>query len=187
MEAILLGVGPEIDATSLKKRNKLNVRDRVTKLLDPGSPFLELSQFAGYKLYENENVISGGIVTGVGLIQGKWVMVIANDPTIKAGSLFPITIKKHLRAQEIALENKLPCVYLVDSAGAYLPMQEQLFPQRDMGGKLFYYIAKMSARGITQISVTLGLSAGAGAYVSCNFSLIMIILIYLKRWLMRIS
>lgn len=148
-----------------KKRKKLGIRERVTKLLDPGSPFLEFSQFAGYKLYENEEVPSAGLITGVGLIQSKLVMIIANDPAVKAGSYFPITCAKHVRAQEIAFENRLPCVYLADSGGAYLPMQDCVFPGRDHAGRFFFYIAKMSAAGIPQIAIALGLNTGGGAYI----------------------
>jgi len=151
-----------------KKRKKLGIRERVTKLLDPGSPFLEFSQFAGYKLYENEEVPSAGLITGVGLIQSKLVMIIANDPAVKAGSYFPITCAKHVRAQEIAFENRLPCVYLADSGGAYLPMQDCVFPGRDHAGRFFFYIAKMSAAGIPQIAIALGLNTGGGAYIPCN-------------------
>jgi len=165
LQAILREKRADNPSRGHKKRQKMSIRERVTKLLDPGSPFLELSQFAGYKLY-NEDLPSGGMVTGVGLIKGKWAMIVANDPTIKAGSLFPITIAKQIRAQEIAFENELPCVYLVDTAGAYLPMQDQVFPGKDHGGRLFTYMAKMSARGISQISIVLGLCAAGGSFIS---------------------
>ena len=165
LDHILKGAGPEVQDHFLKNRQKMSARDRVTKLLDPGSPFLELSQFAGYGLYGKDNVASGGLITGVGLIQGRWVMIIGNDSTIKAGSYYPITVRKQVRAQEIALQNRLPCVYLVDSAGAFLPMQDEVFPDRDHFGKIFYNISQMSAMGITQISLVLGLCTAGGAYV----------------------
>lgn len=151
LDKILMGVSEAAQEHFLHKRNKLRVRDRVTKLLDPGSPFLELSQFAGYGLYDKDEVSSGGLLTGIGLIQGKWCMIIANDPTIKGGSYYPITVKKQVRAQEIALENSLPCVYLVDSAGAFLPRQDEVFPDRDHFGRIFFNIARMSAIGIPQV------------------------------------
>jgi len=165
LDQILQGAGSKVQEHFLLKRQKLSSRDRVTKLLDPGSPFLELSQFAGHGLYGKDEVASGGLITGVGLIQGKWVMIIANDPTIKAGSYYPITIKKQVRAQEIALQNRLPCIYVVDSAGVFLPMQDEVFPDRDHFGKIFYNIALMSSMGITQVSLVLGLCTAGGAYV----------------------
>jgi len=148
-----------------KKRNKLFVRDRITKLLDPGSPFLELSQLAGYEMYGADVVPAGGIVTGVGLIHGRFHLVVANDPNVKGGSYFPITVKKHLRAQQIAEDNKLPCVYLVDSGGANLPRQAEVFPDRDHFGRIFYNQANLSAKNIPQISVVLGSCTAGGAYV----------------------
>ena len=153
VDRILSGAGEEVIEHFLTKRHKLSIRDRATKLLDPGSPFLELSQFAGHQLYEKEEVTSGGLLTGVGLVQGKWCMIIANDPTIKAGTYFPITIKKQVRAQEIAMENGLPCIYLVDSGGIFLPRQDEVFPDRDHFGKIFYNIAKMSSMGIAQVKI----------------------------------
>lgn len=151
LSKILSGAGETAREHFLTKRFKLAARDRVTKILDPGSPFLELSQFAGYELYGKDEVASGGLITGVGLIQGKWCMIIANDPTVKGGSYYPITIKKQVRAQEIALENMLPCVYLIDSGGAFLPRQDEVFPDRDHFGRIFYNIANMSAKGIPQV------------------------------------
>lgn len=155
----------ERDEKRNKSRNKLFVRERVRKLLDPGSPFLELSQLAGYEMYEDENVPAGGIVTGVGLIHGRFHMVVANDPNIKGGSYYPITVKKHLRAQQIADENNLPCVYLVDSGGANLPRQDAVFPDRNHFGRIFYNQANLSAKGIPQIAVVLGSCTAGGAYV----------------------
>ena len=139
-------------------------RDRVDLLLDPGSPFLELSQLAAHGLYGNE-VPGAGIITGIGRVSGREVMVVANDATVKGGTYFPITVKKHLRAQEIAQQNRLPCVYLVDSGGANLPNQDEVFPDRDHFGRIFYNQAQMSALGIPQIAVVMGSCTAGGAYV----------------------
>ncbi|KAJ1764878.1 Biotin-dependent 3-methylcrotonyl-coenzyme A carboxylase beta1 subunit, partial [Coemansia sp. RSA 1843] len=136
-------------------RNKLLPRDRVGRLLDPGSGFLELSQLAGHSLYSDE-IPGGGIITGIGRINGVECMVVANDATVKGGTYYPITVKKHLRAQEIARENNLPCVYLVDSGGANLPHQSDVFPDRDHFGRIFYNQATMSAMAIPQIAVVMG-------------------------------
>ena len=140
------------------------VRDRMARLVDPHSPFLELSPLAAWDLYDNA-APSAGIVTGIGRIHGLAVMIVANDATVKGGTYFPISVKKHLRAQEIALENRLPCVYLVDSGGAFLPLQDEVFPDRDHFGRIFYNQARMSAAGIAQIAVVLGSSTAGGAYV----------------------
>jgi 3-methylcrotonyl-CoA carboxylase beta subunit len=145
-------------------RGKLLVRDRVDRLLDPGSPFLELSLFAGWEMYEDP-LPAGGLVTGVGRVAGRECVVVANDATVKGGTYHPITVKKHLRAQEIALENRLPCLYLVDSGGAYLPLQDDVFPDRDHFGRIFYNQATMSAAGIAQLAAVLGSSTAGGAYV----------------------
>jgi 3-methylcrotonyl-CoA carboxylase beta subunit len=145
-------------------RNKLLPRDRVAGLIDPGSPFLELSQLAAYGLYDNE-VPSAGIVTGIGRVSGRECVIVANDATVKGGTYFPITVKKHLRAQEIALQNQLPCIYLVDSGGAFLPMQDEIFPDRDHFGRIFFNQANMSARGIPQIAAVMGSCTAGGAYV----------------------
>jgi len=145
-------------------RNKLLPRERVRLLLDPGSPFLELSALAGQGLY-GEEVPAGGILTGIGRISGRECVVIANDATVKGGTYYPITVKKHLRAQEIARENRLPCVYLVDSGGANLPTQDQVFPDRDHFGRIFYNQANLSAAGIAQIAVVMGSCTAGGAYV----------------------
>lgn len=147
-----------------KSRGKLLARERIQKLIDPGSTFLELSTLAAFDLYDSK-APSAGIVTGIGLVHGKEVMVIANDATVKGGTYFPITVKKHLRAQEIALENHLPCIYLVDSGGAFLPLQAEVFPDRDHFGRIFYNQAQMSALGIPQISVVMGSCTAGGAYV----------------------
>ena len=132
------------------QRGKLTVRDRVDRLLDHGSPFLELSALAGHNLYADEglNVPAGGIVTGIGNIQGRPCMIVANDATVKGGTYFPITVKKHIRAQEIAMANRLPCIYMVDSGGAFLPKQAQVFPDSNHFGRIFYNQARMSSVSI---------------------------------------
>jgi 3-methylcrotonyl-CoA carboxylase beta subunit len=145
-------------------RNKLLPRERVRTLLDPGSPFLELSQLAGHGLYEDE-VPAGGILTGIGRVAGRECVVIANDATVKGGTYYPVTVKKHLRAQEIARENNLPCLYLVDSGGANLPNQDAVFPDRDHFGRIFYNQATLSAAGVPQIAVVMGSCTAGGAYV----------------------
>ena len=145
-------------------RGKLLPRDRVAGLLDEGAPFLELGQFAAHGLYDDD-VPSGGIITGIGRVEGHECVVVANDATVKGGTYYPITVKKHLRAQEIALENHLPCIYLVDSGGAFLPLQAEVFPDRDHFGRIFYNQANMSARGIPQIAVVMGSCTAGGAYV----------------------
>lgn len=145
-------------------RGKLLPRDRVRQLLDMGSPFLELSQLAAHGLYKGE-VPAAGIITGIGSVAGRECMIICNDPTVKGGSYYPLTVKKHLRAQEIACENRLPCIYLVESGGANLPMQEEVFPDRDHFGRIFYNQANLSAAGIPQIAVVLGSCTAGGAYV----------------------
>jgi 3-methylcrotonyl-CoA carboxylase beta subunit len=146
------------------KRGKLLARDRVRKLLDAGSPFLELSPLAAFGMYDDESP-SASIVTGVGRIRGLEAVVIANDATVKGGTYFPMTVKKHLRAQQIALENRLPCVYLVDSGGAFLPMQSEIFPDANHFGRIFYNQARMSAAGIAQVAVVMGNCTAGGAYV----------------------
>ena len=150
------------------KRNKLLPRDRIQRLVDPGTPLLELSALAGcdaQAMETNEPIPSGGIVTAIGIVAGKMVMMIANDATVKGGTYFPITVKKHLRAQEIALENKLPCIYLVDSGGAYLPKQAQVFPDKMHFGRIFFNQAIMSSQNIPQIAVVCGSCTAGGAYV----------------------
>ena len=145
-------------------RNKLLPRERVAALIDPGSPFLELSQLAAYGLYDNE-VPAAGIVTGVGRVSGRECIIIANDATVKGGTYFPLTVKKHLRAQEIARQNRLPCIYLVNSGGAFLPMQDEIFPDRDHFGRIFFNQANLSAQGIPQIAAVMGSCTAGGAYV----------------------
>jgi acetyl-CoA carboxylase carboxyltransferase component len=147
-----------------ESRGKLFVRDRVEKLLDPGTPWLELSALAANGLYDDE-APGAGIVTGVGRVSGREVMIVANDATVKGGTYFPITVKKHVRAQEVALQNRLPCVYLVDSGGAFLPLQAEVFPDRDHFGRIFFNQARMSALGIPQIAVVMGSCTAGGAYV----------------------
>jgi 3-methylcrotonyl-CoA carboxylase beta subunit len=147
-----------------KERGKLPVRDRVEMLLDPSTAFLELSPLAAFGMYDGR-VPAAGIVTGVGRVSGREVVIVANDATVKGGTYYPITVKKHLRAQEIAEQNRLPCIYLVDSGGAFLPLQDEVFPDRDHFGRIFYNQAKMSAKGIPQISSVMGSCTAGGAYV----------------------
>ncbi len=156
--------GPQKSRERHVSRGKLLARDRVDRLLDTGSPFLEVAPLAGYELYGGD-CPSGGVVAGIGLIHGRHVMVVANDATVKGGTYYPVTVKKHLRAQEIAAENRLPCVYLVDSGGAFLPMQDEVFPDREHFGRIFYNQARMSKAGIPQIAAVLGSSTAGGAYV----------------------
>lgn len=161
---------------SIKKhlaRHKLLPRDRIKALLDPGSSFLELSQLAAYGLY-NDDAPAAGIITGIGSVHGVEVMVIANDATVKGGTYYPMTVKKHLRAQEIAAENRLPCVYLVDSGGAFLPLQHDVFPDKEHFGRFFYNQTRMSAAGIPQIGVVMGSCTAGGAYIPalCDESII---------------
>jgi 3-methylcrotonyl-CoA carboxylase beta subunit len=145
-------------------RGKLLVRDRVERLLDPGSPFLELSALAAYGMYDDA-VPAAGIVTGIGRVSGRECVVVANDATVKGGTYYPMTVKKHLRAQEVAADNRLPCIYLVDSGGAFLPMQDEVFPDRDHFGRIFYNQATLSAAGIPQVAAVLGSCTAGGAYV----------------------
>ncbi|MFC4238208.1 carboxyl transferase domain-containing protein [Thalassospira xianhensis] len=146
-------------------RGKLLPRERIRQLLDIGSPFLELSQLAAYGMYDDEDVPAAGIITGIGRVSGVECVIVANDATVKGGSYYPMTVKKHLRAQEIALENNLPCIYLVDSGGANLPRQDEVFPDRDHFGRIFFNQATMSSKGIPQIAVVMGSCTAGGAYV----------------------
>ncbi|KAH9869822.1 Methylcrotonoyl-CoA carboxylase beta chain, mitochondrial [Plenodomus lingam] len=157
--------GPEKAREKHVARGKMLVRDRITALIDPGTPFLELSQMAGYDMYEADYVPAGGIVTGIGTVNGVQCMIVANDATVKGGTYYPITVKKHLRAQTIAQENRLPCIYLVDSGGANLPNQADVFPDVNHFGRIFYNQARMSSMGIPQISVVMGPCTAGGAYV----------------------
>jgi len=145
-------------------RGKLLPRERIDLLLDEGSPFLEIAPLAALDVYADETP-AAGVVAGIGLVAGRHVMVVANDATVKGGTYYPLTVKKHLRAQEIALENRLPCVYLVDSGGAFLPMQDEVFPDRDDFGRIFFHQARMSAAGIPQIACVMGSCTAGGAYV----------------------
>jgi acetyl-CoA carboxylase carboxyltransferase component len=147
-----------------RAQGKLPVRERIDKLLDPGSPFLELSPLAAWDLYDND-APAAGIVTGIGRVSGRDVVIIANDATVKGGTYYPITVKKHLRAQEIALQNRLACVYLVDSGGAFLPLQADVFPDREHFGRIFFNQARMSAERIAQVAVVMGSCTAGGAYV----------------------
>ncbi|GAW51054.1 acetyl/propionyl-CoA carboxylase, carboxyltransferase subunit [Nocardioides sp. PD653] len=156
--------GSEAARTKHTDRGKLLVRDRVDRLLDPGSPFLELSPLAATGMY-GDAVPAAGIVTGIGRVSGREVVVVANDATVKGGTYYPITVKKHLRAQTVAAENRLPCVYLVDSGGAFLPMQDEVFPDREHFGRIFFNQANLSARGIPQIASVMGSCTAGGAYV----------------------
>ena len=157
--------GGGVDAIAKhRKRNKLLARERIHLLCDPDTPFLELSQLAAWDMYENE-APSAGIVTGIGLVEGQQCMLVANDATVKGGTYYPMTVKKHLRAQEIAEQNHLPCTYLVDSGGAFLPLQAEVFPDRDHFGRIFYNQARMSSQRIPQIAVVMGSCTAGGAYV----------------------
>jgi acetyl-CoA carboxylase carboxyltransferase component len=147
-----------------REQGKLLARERVERLLDPNTPFLEIGALAGLGMYDGA-APGAGMVTGIGRVRGREVMIVANDATVKGGTYFPITVKKHLRAQEIAQENRLPCVYLVDSGGAFLPLQAEVFPDREHFGRIFYNEARMSAQGIPQVSLVLGSCTAGGAYV----------------------
>src|SRR5215207_4906580 len=147
-----------------QEQGKLFVRDRIDKLLDPGSPFLEIAPLVAWEVYDDWTP-AAGIVTGIGRVSGVECLIIANDATVKGGTYYPLTVKKHLRAQKIALENNLPCIYLVDSGGAFLPMQDEVFPDSDDFGRIFYNQAIMSAAGIPQISAVMGNCTAGGAYV----------------------
>ncbi|MEM9837842.1 MAG: carboxyl transferase domain-containing protein [Pseudomonadota bacterium] len=157
------GGGPERNARH-KKRGKMLARERVNALIDPGSDFLEVGQLAANGMYSGD-IHCAGIIAGIGMVEGRQCMIAANDPTVKGGTYHPMTVKKHLRAQEIAEENELPCIYLVESGGAFLPMQDEVFPDKDDFGRIFYNQAQMSAKGVPQISVVHGSSTAGGAYV----------------------
>ncbi|OMO63220.1 Carboxyl transferase [Corchorus olitorius] len=160
----VLAGGGEAAVKRNRSRNKLLPRERIDRLLDPGSSFLELSQLAGHELY-GDSVPSGGIVTGIGPVHGRLCMFMANDSTVKGGTYYPITVKKHLRAQEIAAQCKLPCIYLVDCGGAFLPKQAEVFPDKENFGRIFYNQATMSSQGIPQIALVLGSCTAGGAYI----------------------
>jgi 3-methylcrotonyl-CoA carboxylase beta subunit len=164
IEGIVNGTEPVARERHIK-RGKLLARDRVEGLLDPGTPFLEFSQLAGYQMYGSEHVPAGGIITGIGTVSGRQCVIVANDATVKGGTYYPITVKKHLRAQQIARENHLPCIYLVDSGGANLPRQADIFADQNHFGRIFYNQATMSGMGIPQIAVVMGSCTAGGAYV----------------------
>src|SRR3712207_6500839 len=147
-----------------RSRGKLLARDRIDRLVDPGSAFLELNALAAWDVYGGE-APAAGIVTGIGVVEGRECVVVANDATVKGGTYYPLTVKKHLRAQEVAEQNHLPCIYLVDSGGAFLPMQDEVFPDRDHFGRIFFNQAVMSAKGIAQVAVVMGSCTAGGAYV----------------------
>ncbi|TMA80951.1 MAG: methylcrotonoyl-CoA carboxylase, partial [Deltaproteobacteria bacterium] len=156
--------GGDAARTRHTERGKLVARDRVDALLDPGTAFLELSPLAAHGMYGGD-APGASIVTGVGMIHDRPAVIVANDATVKGGTYFPITVKKHLRAQEIALENRLACVYLVDSGGAFLPLQAEVFPDREHFGRIFFNQARMSAEGIPQVAIVMGSCTAGGAYV----------------------
>ena len=160
---VRLGGGPKY-LERHRAQGKLPVRERIEKLLDPGSPLLELSPLAAWDLYDQE-APSAGVVTGIGRVSGREVLIVANDATVKGGTYYPLTVKKHVRAQQVALENRLPCVYLVDSGGAFLPLQADVFPDREHFGRIFFNQARMSAERIPQIAVVMGSCTAGGAYV----------------------
>jgi acetyl-CoA carboxylase carboxyltransferase component len=163
LAVVALGGGPKYIERH-RQQGKLPVRERIEKLIDPGTAFLELSPLAAYGLYDNE-APAAGVVTGIGRVSGRDVLIVANDATVKGGTYYPLTVKKHVRAQEVALQNRLPCVYLVDSGGAFLPLQAEVFPDRDHFGRIFFNQARMSAEGIPQIAVVMGSCTAGGAYV----------------------
>src|SRR5438105_1563032 len=156
--------GGEAAVQRHQQRGKMFVRERIDAVLDPDTPFLEFSALAANGMYDNEAPCAG-LVTGIGVIQGHQTVIVANDATVKGGTYFPITVKKHLRAQEIARQNHLPCVYLVDSGGAFLPLQADVFPDKEHFGRIFYNQAQLSAMEIPQIAVVLGSCTAGGAYV----------------------
>src|SRR5213076_3188589 len=147
-----------------RSRGKLPARERVDRLVDPGTAFLELNALAAWELYDG-GAPSAGIVTGIGVVEGRECVIVANNATVKGGTYFPLTVKKHLRAQEVAEQNRLPCIYLVDSGGAFLPLQAEVFPDRDHFGRIFFNQARMSAAGIPQIASVMGSCTAGGAYV----------------------
>src|SRR4051812_30051818 len=156
--------GDERSIARHRERGKLPVRERIDHLLDPGAPFLELSPLAAIGMYDDD-APGAGIVTGIGKVSGVDTVIVANDATVKGGTYYPMTVKKHLRAQEVALQNRLPCIYLVDSGGAFLPLQDDVFPDREHFGRIFYNQARMSAAGIPQVALVMGSSTAGGAYV----------------------
>jgi 3-methylcrotonyl-CoA carboxylase beta subunit len=172
VDKIALG-GPEAARQKHLARGKLLPRERVAGMLDPGTPFLEISQLAAHGMYGGD-VPAASVIAGIGRVNGVECMIVANDATVKGGTYYPLTVKKHLRAQEIALENRLPCIYLVDSGGAFLPMQDEVFPDKEHFGRIFFNQANLSAKGIPQIAVVMGSCTAGGAYVPamCDESII---------------
>ena len=162
--ALVAAGGGETSVARHRSRGKLPARERIDRLVDPGSAFLELNALAAWDVYEGQ-APSAGIVTGIGIVEGRACVIVANDATVKGGTYFPLTVKKHLRAQEVAEQNHLPCIYLVDSGGAFLPLQDEVFPDREHFGRIFYNQARMSAKGIAQIAVVMGSCTAGGAYV----------------------
>ena len=163
LERVRAGGGPEAVAKH-RKRGKLTARERIDRLVDPGSDFLEFSALAAHEMYKGD-APSAGVITGVGIVEGQHCVIVANDATVKGGTYYPMTVKKHLRAQEIAEQNHLPCIYLVDSGGAFLPLQADVFPDRDHFGRIFYNQARMSGKKIPQIAAVMGSCTAGGAYV----------------------
>ena len=162
--ALVAAGGGERATERHRSRGKLTARERIDLLVDPGTAFLELNALAAWEIYDGE-APAAGIVTGIGVIEGRCCVVVANDATVKGGSYFPLTVKKHLRAQEVAEQNHLPCVYLVDSGGAFLPLQADVFPDREHFGRIFFNQARLSARNIPQVAVVMGSCTAGGAYV----------------------
>src|ERR671910_715382 len=153
--ALVAAGGGEKSVERHRSRGKLTARERIDRLIDPGTAFLELNALAAWELYDGD-APSAGIVTGIGVVEGRQCAIVANDATVKGGSYFPLTVKKHLRAQEVARQNRLPCIYLVDSGGAFLPLQAEVFPDRDHFGRIFFNQAVMSAKGIPQVAIVMG-------------------------------
>ena len=162
--ALVAAGGGERAVERHRSRGKLLARERIDRLVDPGTAFLELNALAAWEVYDGQ-APSAGIVTGIGVVEGRECVIVANDATVKGGSYFPLTVKKHLRAQEVAEQNQLPCLYLVDSGGAFLPLQAEVFPDREHFGRIFFNQARMSAKGIPQIAVVMGSCTAGGAYV----------------------
>jgi len=164
VEQIKQGGGERYQARHIA-RGKLLPRDRVDALIDPGTPFLEFSQLAAHNMYGKDNVPAAGVITGIGRVNGQECVIVVNDATVKGGTYYPVSVKKHLRAQDIAKENNLPCIYLVDSGGANLPNQDEVFPDKNHFGRIFFNQANMSAENIPQIAVVMGSCTAGGAYV----------------------
>src|SRR5205807_1374531 len=162
--ALVASGGGEAALEKHRSRGKLTARERIDRLVDPDSAFLELNALAAWEMYERQSP-GAGIVTGIGVVESRECVVVANDATVKGGTYFPLTVKKHLRAQEVARQNRLPCLYLVDSGGAFLPLQDEVFPDKEHFGRIFFNQAQMSAKGIPQIAAVMGSCTAGGAYV----------------------